>query len=237
MPKGLHNPQTIYASGYLAASMQNNNPLFSIKESLIFGWESFVVHYRIFVPVVFLSVAISFASEFIANHNIGTLMYIALVVGTIAQIIVGMGVMKLALKVTAGEPITFDDAFSVTHKFFLYLASAFLYVLIVLGGLVLFIVPGLLWLVSYWLFPYVLIDTEVGVLAALSEAKRISKGARWQLFQFMCVTVVLNLAGALAFFVGLLATIPLTAIATAHVYRQLVKPVRDVESAETAISG
>ena len=57
----------------------------------------------------------------------------------------------------------------------------------------------------------------------------------------MAVVGVLNLAGALAFFVGLFFTIPITAVAAAHVYRILQKrlepePIeqRAAEIAETA---
>jgi len=199
-----------------------NESSFSIKESLIYGWEAFLAHYSVFVPVVFLSVAISFASEFITKHEFGILGYLAIMLGVIAQIIMGMGITKIALKITAGESVVFDDVFSQTHLFFLYIGGNIVYGLIVCVGLLLFIVPGFIWMVSYWFFPYVLIDKELGVWVALSEAKRISKDVRWELFKFMMVMGALNIAGVLTFFVGLFITIPITAVATAHVYRQLV---------------
>ncbi|TSC77810.1 MAG: hypothetical protein G01um101429_949 [Parcubacteria group bacterium Gr01-1014_29] len=59
-------------------------------------------------------------------------------------------------------------------------------------------------------------------MTALSEAKRISKGARWHLALFMAVIGILHIAGILAFFIGLIIIIPITAVATAHVYRKLV---------------
>ena len=48
------------------------------------------------MPVVFLSVAISFASEFITKHEFGILGYLAIMLGVIAQIIMGMGITKIA---------------------------------------------------------------------------------------------------------------------------------------------
>ena len=179
-----------------------NEKPFSIREALLFGWEAFLAHYSVFVPAVFLSIAISFASEFIMKREfVDVLGYTAITLGVIAQIIVGMGIAKIALKITAGEPVVFDDVFSPTHLFFRYVGGNILYGLIALGGLLLLIVPGLVWLVSYWFFQYVLIDKEPGVFTALSEAKRISKGARWELFKFMIVASVLNLAGAPSFFI------------------------------------
>ncbi|OGZ45017.1 MAG: hypothetical protein A3J54_03165 [Candidatus Ryanbacteria bacterium RIFCSPHIGHO2_02_FULL_45_13b] len=202
--------------------MTNATPTFSIKESLIFGWEAFLLHYRIFIPAMFLTLVISFLPEFIGKDYSNGITVIALVLGMIVQIIVGMGITKLALKITAGEQVMFDDIFSTTHLFFPYVGAHIVYGCIVLAGLLLFIIPGILWSVSYWLFSYVLLDKELGAWEALSEAKRISKGARWELFKFMVVVGVLNLAGILIFFVGLFITIPITTVATAYVYRQLL---------------
>lgn len=196
--------------------------LFSIQESLLVGWEALQTHYRVFIPLVLLSVVISFVSEYLGNRTANPLYIAAFVLGVVAQIIIGMGLIKVALKITTGETIVFNDIFSVTHLFFSYIGTSILYGLMVLGGLLLLVVPGLVWLVTYWLVSYVLIDTECGVMTALSQAKRISKGARWHIFLFMAVTGMLNIAGVLTFFIGLFITIPITVVATAHVYRKLV---------------
>ena len=198
---------------------------FSIKESLIFGWEAFFAHYKVFVPVVFISMAISLVSEYIVKDNFSLLALSVCTVGAIAQIIIGMGLTKIALKISAGEPVIFDDVFSVTHLFFPFIGAGLLYVLIVLAGLLLFVIPGFIWLISYWLYQYVLIDREVGIWAALSEAKRLSQGARWHMCKFMFVVCILNVAGMLTFFIGLFLTIPITAVSTAYVYRKLLERV------------
>ncbi len=197
---------------------------FSIKESLIFGWEAFLAHYTVFVPIVFLSMAISFANDYIAKHELGSIIiYSAFLLGTIAQIVLGMGLTKIALKITAGEAIAFDDVFSATHLFFKYVGANFLYMLTVFFGFFLLIFPGFFWLVSYWLFQYILIDRETGVFASLAEAKRLSQGVRWVLFKFIMAVVGLNIAGALIFMAGLFFTIPTTVAAAAYVYRALRK--------------
>ncbi len=200
------------------------NPPFSIKESLLFGWKALQAHYRVFLPVIFISVAISFIIEHISKTNeLSYLAGISMALGILADMIIALGLTKIALKITIGEAVAFDDIFSATHLFFSYIGAAILYILIVLGGFLLLVVPGVLWLISYWLYPYVLIDKENGAFAALSEAKRISKGSRWLLGQFMFVSGILNLAGALLFFIGLFITIPITTVAAAHIYRALQK--------------
>lgn len=199
-----------------------NDTPFSIKESLIFGWEAFLLHYRVFIPAVFLTFVFSFIPEFIGKDYSDVMIISALVLGGIAQILIGMGITKIALKIVAGEEVVFDDVFSATHLFFTYVGGSIFYGLLVVLGLLLFVIPGIFLAVSYWLFSYVLLDKELGVWEALSEAKRISRGARWELFKFMIVVGVLNLAGAFTFFVGLFITIPVTAVAIAYVYRRLL---------------
>lgn len=205
---------------------------FSIQESLFVGWEALQTHYRIFIPLVLLSVFISLVSEYLGSRAVNILYIAAFVLGVVAQIIIGMGLIKIALKITVGEIVALNDVFSVTHLFFLYIGASILYGLIILGGLLLLVVPGLVWLVTYWLFSYVLVDTECGVMTAFSEAKRISKGARWHIFLFIAITGILNIAGVLAFFIGLFITIPITAVATAHVYRKLVLAHEEKEHAK-----
>ena len=70
--------------------MTNATPTFSIKESLIFGWEAFLLHYRIFIPAMFLTLVISFLPEFIGKDYSNGITVIALVLGMIVQIIVGL---------------------------------------------------------------------------------------------------------------------------------------------------
>lgn len=182
------------------------------------------IHHRVFLPIIFISIAISFVTEYINKESaFATITIVATMFGILADLIIALGLVKIGLKITAGEPIAFDDIFSATHLFFSYIGALILYMLIVIGGFLLLIVPGLLWLASYWLFPYVLVDKENGIFAALLEAKRISKGARWHICLFMLVSGILNIAGALIFLVGLFITIPLTSSATAYIYRILQK--------------
>ena len=215
--------------------MNNAAHPFSIKDSLICGWEAFLAHYTVFVPVVFLSLAISFISNYIGKDGLSTITVATVVLGSIAQVIIGMGLTKIALKITRGEPVAFDDAFSTAHLFFSYLGANLLYGLIVAAGFLLLIIPGVLWMVTYWLFQYILIDKESGALVSLSEAKHISKGVRWPLFKFMMVVIALNIAGAITFMIGLFFTVPVTVVATAYVYRILQKRLEPEQIEEQVI--
>ena len=214
--------------------MEHNNPMPSptppekhektieTKKALQFGWERFKETYHIFVPALFIIIGLEFVMGYLEKSEIGeVLVVIALLLGSIAEIIISMGLMKISLLIVDGEGVIFDDIFSVTHLFFSFIGASLLYGLIIVGGIILLIVPGMIWAVTYWLFQYALIDREKGAMDALSTAKEASGGVRWQLAQFMVVLVAINIAGMLAFGVGLFVAIPVTTIASAYVYRAL----------------
>ena len=70
-------------------------------------------------------------------------------------------------------------------------------------------------------FKYLIIDKGLGPIEALKESRRITTGQRWQLLLFVLILALLNILGALALFIGLFVTMPVTMIAMAHVYRGL----------------
>ncbi|PIR82667.1 hypothetical protein COU20_01030 [Candidatus Kaiserbacteria bacterium CG10_big_fil_rev_8_21_14_0_10_59_10] len=69
--------------------------------------------------------------------------------------------------------------------------------------------------------PILVADRSLGPISALKESMRITRGVLGKILLFFVVAGLLNVAGALLLFVGLLVTVPLTLIATVHVYRTL----------------
>ena len=89
-------------------------------------------------------------------------------------------------------------------------------------GLVLLIVPGIIFAVIFGFYGWGLVDGVVddGV-SALRHSAEITRGHRWQLFGFAIVLILFNLLGLLALVVGVLITSAVSILALAHVYRQL----------------
>ena len=98
------------------------------------------------------------------------------------------------------------------------------YGLAIIGGILLLVVPGIIFAVALGMYPYFILDKKMGPMESLKASRVLTKGARWQLFVFGCVSLLLNLGGLLCLIVGLLWTIPATMIAMAYVYDQLSKP-------------
>ena len=107
------------------------------------------------------------------------------------------------------------------RPFWKFLAVELLVGLIVLVGFVLLIVPGVIAILAYMFVQYLVIDKGLGPIEALKESARITRGSRWELLFLLLIVFVLNILGAVALLVGLLVSIPVTALAMVHAYRTL----------------
>lgn len=73
---------------------------------------------------------------------------------------------------------------------------------------------------------FLVVDRGLDPLEALHRSSVLTEGTRFRLFLFLLLCFGLNVLGALAFGVGLLFTIPATALAFAYVYRRLEERAR-----------
>ncbi len=80
---------------------------------------------------------------------------------------------------------------------------------------------GTIWSIRLSKFPYFIIDKGRNPIDALKDSWAMTRGSTWNLMLFNLLLLLVNLLGALAFGVGLLATIPTTQLAHAFVYRKL----------------
>jgi uncharacterized membrane protein len=121
------------------------------------------------------------------------------------------------------------DLFSYRSFFWRYLGGTLLYSLFVLGGLLLLIIPGIIWGIRYQFIPYLIVDKNMSVGEAVRRSNDLTRGSTWELLGFSVVLLVINLLGVLAFIVGQLVTIPITMLAQAYVYRRLLSGMSLVE--------
>lgn len=166
-------------------------------------------------------VAPSIISELI-KEEVLALSIIIDIASWVLQLVIGMGLIRIALRLYGNEKGEFADLFSCFPLFFKYLFSSILYGLIVLGGMILLIIPGIIWAIKFQFFTYFIVDKELGPIEALKRSSAITKGAKWDLFFFGLLLGLINLLGALGLLIGLFVTIPTTMVATAFVYRKLL---------------
>jgi uncharacterized membrane protein len=154
-----------------------------------------------------------------------------------------LGAFALFLKlVRTGQEGKIEEIIGQKEIYPQALIGNIIYYLMMIVGFILLIIPGIYVAVRFMFLPYVFVDQKLGWQEALKEASRLSEGRRWDLFGFSLLLVVMNIVGALLLLVGLLISIPVSAIAMAMAYEALkkdkdgVKEVADGESVEPKIA-
>jgi len=173
------------------------------------------------IVVVLLQVGVFFTAEMTWEANV-FLRIVFQVAASVLSTLISIGLIKIALRFCDQEKGKFSDLLAHHRLFFKYLSGLILYNLIVLGGLILLIVPGIIWGIKFWFYDYFIVDKGLGPIEALKKSSAITKGAKWNLFIFFLLLGLINLVGVIFLLVGLFATIPTTMVAMAFVYRKLL---------------
>jgi uncharacterized membrane protein len=208
---------------------------FSKKEAINFGWDISKKNFRFFILLFTLVVVVFIILSFIQSlvNEKSLLSLILYIINIVVQIIISMGLVKISLKFCDNEKPKISDLFSSYPLFFKFLIGSIIYGLIVIGGLILLIIPGIIWSIQFQFFAYLILDKGISPIEALKKSSKITKGTKWDLFLFGILLGFINILGALAFLVGLFVTIPATMIATAFVYRKLLSQEESFKETES----
>lgn len=201
---------------------------FSKKEALNFGWQTFKRNTSFLIAIVIISLIPTFFTSFINSivtknsPELTQILAAILRVGLVViQMILQLGLIRIYIDFTDGKKDPLNTLWSQSGLFFKYIITVILYGLIVLAGLILFIVPGIIWGIKYQFYNYLLVDKKLWGITALKESAKITKGQKWNLFLFNLLVLAISIGGVLAFFVGSLVATPITMLATAYIYVKL----------------
>ena len=203
--------------------------MFSIETSIKYGWQKIKEHMELVLFTTFLILAVGSLTGFGDNggqghegvYFSGLSLFGFLVM--IFLIIIRIGYTKIFLRIHDGESPKFVDIFQEYRIFWRYLGVSILVGLTVAGGLILLIIPGIIWLVRFSFSPIIIIDNKVSPVAAMKESYAITKGSFWKILLFWIVIGLINLLGLIFFGIGLLITVPVSTFASIYVYRELSK--------------
>lgn len=201
---------------------------FSVSECIRFGWESFKSRAWFLVGI---TLVYGVASWIISAIGGGSAEVVAsrpddFMAGGVSFLItfplgifLSMCFAGFWLKAHDKLPeVTFKTLWN-PHPFWKFLGAKILSSIAVIIGLVLLIIPGIILAIAFIPVPYLVLERKLGPIEALKESWRITKGHRWQIALLLGALLGLNLLGLLALVVGLLVTVPISALATVHAYR------------------
>lgn len=198
---------------------------FKVGEFISQGWKFTKEHLGFLISYVIIMFIMSFLFSGVADALyqqgrvlLSVLMHLA---GWIVGVFIQMGLYNSSLLITSGIKPGFDQLYSNDRHFISYVVSSILFGLMVTIGFILLIVPGFYLMARYGLFPYFILDKNMGPIQALEAASQASEGKRWFLFLMFISLILLNIVGALLLGIGLLFTFPITFLALAAVYRKI----------------
>lgn len=164
-----------------------------------------------------VNVLVKFISDALDSGFLASLMSF---LGFLLSIVIAMAWFRLLLAVYDNKELSFSTLFDPNLLIF-YVVTYFLYVLILVGGLILLIIPGLIWGVMFAFCHLLVLDRGLSPLDALKTSAQMTHGHKWQIFGFLIVLAFINLIGLLFLGVGLLVSIPVSFLAFVGLYRTL----------------
>lgn len=197
-------------------------PKFSIAEAVTYSWTAV---FRNFAPVMLVSVVVFAGNALVflistVNGNAGLGLAFQLL-GVLVDLLLVLGLVRASLDVVQGRTPKLAEVFR-PDGYGPYLLASILFLVGVWLGIVLLVVPGVIFGIVFQFYGYVVAEhPDVPATVALQRSAQITRGVRIRLFGLSVVLLLLNLAGAMLCVVGLVVTYAITAIALAYVYRLL----------------
>lgn len=198
------------------------NQSFSIKQVISESWAIVKKNLKFFVVLALATWAIqfipSYVNSLVTNTTVGLIVSIlswlinSLV--TISLIVITLGYLR------AGKT-TKDEVLEKLKYFGAYLLASIYYSLIVFVGIILLVVPGVIWALKYQFYGYLIIDKGLKPKEALAKSNEMTQGKLGKLFLFGLALLGVNLIGVLLLGIGLLVTIPISLLAVGKVYELL----------------
>lgn len=176
---------------------------FDIQKSFKSGWEMFKVKplFSMMYGTLILSAQLMFA---LYLNDIAFLFSVFLAGPLYA------GFYLVANRFSRNEEVVYPDFFT---GFRYYVPATLVWVvgqIITVFGLLVFIIPGIYLMVGYIFAMLIALFGGLDFWNSLEYSRKLIHQKWWKFFLLTLLLIVLNLAGALLFFIGLIITIPLT---------------------------
>lgn len=196
---------------------------FSIKEALKRGWDLFTKHWVTLLLLGVMFVILGAIQEMFDKdmYWFNPIAWIVMIASIIVQILVQIGATKLLLNIEDGREVELMSVFSHKNLFWKYIGASILCSVMIMVGLVLLIIPGLYLFSRFGFTLTALVDRNLGIKEAFKASSDMTEGMRLKVLGFVAVIILLNILGAIPFGLGLVISIPVTALAWMHVYRTL----------------
>lgn len=201
---------------------------FSASDAIVYGWSSFRINIGALLPIGLVLVLVSIASSWLGRGFDNLLFNLtANVLSIFLSLVIGLGLIRAALVIVDGGRPEVAHVLS-TRDIGPYFVASLIVSVVVTIGVVLCVIPGLVAAFLLQFYGYAIVDRRVdsvtsapqssptGAIRASFEVVSANIGP---LILLALLSFVINIAGAMLCGLGLLISLPVTAIALAYAWR------------------
>lgn len=198
---------------------------FSIQAEISHAWQLVKKDWWFFGGVSFITLILYGIPQLLAEvwqQDYPLLATLFWIFSVVIYVIIEMGMITIGFKTLSGQPKKISDLIATTKPFWAYFFMTIAYSIMTYIGIILLIIPGIYVGIKGVFAGPLLLEKNLGPIAAIQQSFRITKGSFAKLFWFLIVLLLVNVLGALALGIGLLWSGPVTLLALLSVYRKLV---------------
>lgn len=233
-PPGGYSPPAAFAGGALPPGQSAGAVAGTLDagQAIGYGWKGFVNNIGPLALIAVVVLAINLVMGWISRAFNNTFMDLIIgFVSWVVSLIIALGLIRAALAILDGRRPTPEVLLS-TDRLLPYAIASIIVGIIVFVGLILCVVPGLIATFLFWFFGYAVVDApdEPGSpardpIAAMKRSYEVASANVGSLLLLAILCVLINILGAILCGIGLLVSLPVTAIATAYAWRVLTHGV------------
>ncbi len=197
---------------------------FSKSDVLRFSWEATKSRFFFLLGALIVAVFAPFVPlilGLLVGESVPFLSLLFSFAGWLLQMLALLGLVRIFLGICDEEEVNISDLFLCYPYLVRFIVAQLLYVLIVMVGTILLVVPGIYFASKFAFHPFIIVDEDVGAIESLKRSWAITTGSVWNLILLAIIVMAINFLGMLLLLIGMLFTYPFPMVAAAYIYRQL----------------
>nr|WP_233215541.1 zinc-ribbon domain-containing protein [Rhodopirellula bahusiensis] len=221
-PVTSHSHASVSAGGYQPTAAD-------FGEAFSHAWQAFKPNIGVLVGATVILFGVSFLINVITsvfnamgqqNDQMGLLLLGTLVslFGSFLNMFLGIGMARICLGAARFQPVNVGMLFSGMDVILPVFGASILFAMGMFAGLLLLIIPGLIFMLLLWPHYYFIVDRQCGVMESFSRAFAVGK-LNWLTSIVLAIAAMaIFVAGLLALGVGLLFAAPFVGVMVATTY-------------------
>jgi uncharacterized membrane protein len=183
------------------------------------GWRQLWKYFLELLLIIILAFVISLpAGSGQFGDGFGILGILAIAYGILILGPIEYGVAFAYLKAARGDKLKIKDIFGAFQNYWNAVLANLLVDVIIFIGLILLIVPGIIFACKLAFTPYLVVDRKMEVIEAVKESWRMTGGHAWKVFLIFLLAIPIGIAGLIVFGVGIIVAIMWVSLAVASLY-------------------